>query len=535
MLNRFELLLNRNARRNDLLVLLLLALAGVALSFYVQHNPPGDFGNYYFSGKMAFSGQVWEKVYDVYAFNTWINEPQLFLDHTSVPPQSMLLFYPLQLFADPVTAKLVFNIFGTLLFAFACWRLLRAGLVKRSVFYIMLVPALVPFYYNILFGQTYLLLGALLVFTVLLYEKQRWIAAAGVLAVVIAFKITPVVLLLYFLWKKDFRFVGTVVLFSLLLLGLTIPFTGADTLAHYYNEILPRMLQGYVSDPYSESFHGFIVLLRKLFSFDAVLNPAPAAALSDVWIAVLNSVFTLGVLLCCLVQFRREAGTTGRAFFLLLLFTNLCSGYNSSYALILFLPFLPAAETWKAKAALLLLALVMVLPPRLFENQFALLAHYKLLLFLGVLLLQLPGRDKNFRFAGMNILLPVLFLLAGLMQVLQLRNPLPVTYYNATQLPEHFILDYNITPGKLNYTYWGYAGKNTGSIIIPEVPYSWDKHSNELQELPGHWQVRNCIRMNGQVIFLSDYKRGVGLYNIFCMPENVFDELLSTKKDSDLK
>ncbi len=533
MLNRFELFLNRNTRRNDLLFVLLLALTGIVLSFYVQHKPLGDFGNYYFSGKMAFTGQVWEKVYDVYAFNSWINEPQLFLDHTSVPPQSILLFYPLQLFADPYTAKLVFNIFGTLLFAFACWRLLRSGLIKRSVFFVMLIPALVPFYYNVLFGQTYLLLGALLVFTVLLYEKQRWLAAAGLLAMVIAFKITPVVLLVYLLWKKDFRFAGATVLFSVLLLGLTVPFTGADTLAHYYNEILPRMLQGYVSDPYSESFHGFIVLLRKLFSFDAVLNPAPAAALSDAWITLLNSVFTLVVLVCCLMQFRREAGQTGRAFFLLLLFTNLCSGYNSSYALLLFLPFLPAPVTWKDKAALVLLALAMVLPPRLFENQFALLAHYKLILFLGVLLLQLPGRDKTFRFAGINIVLPALFLLAGLMQVLQQRNPLPVTYYNAAQLPEHFVLDYNITPGKLNYTFWGYAGKNTGSIVIPEVPYTWDKRTNDLQELPGHWQVRNCIRMNGQVIFLSDYKRGVGLYNVFCMPENAFDALLNDNKDRD--
>jgi hypothetical protein len=219
----------------------------------------------------------------------------------------------------------------------------------------------------------------------------------------------------------------------------------------------------------------------------------------------------------------------------LLLFTNLCSGYNSSYALLLFLPFLPPADTWKSKAALLLLALALVLPPRLFENQFALLAHYKLMLFLGVLLLQWPLRDKNFRFAGMNSVLPALFLFTGLMQVLQQRNPLPVTYYNAAQLPEHFILDYNITPGKLNYTYWGYAGKNTGSISIPEKTYSWDKRTNDLQELPGHWQVRNCIRMNGQVLFLSDYKRGVGLYNVFCMPEQAFDELGNTKKDSDLK
>jgi hypothetical protein len=529
MLNRFALFVEKHSRRNDLLLVLLLALGGIVLSFYVQHKPLGDFGNYYFSGKMAFTGQVWEKVYDVFAFNTWINEPQLFLDHTSVPPQSILLFYPLQLFADPYTAKLAFNVFGSLLFAFACWYLLRSGLVKRSVFYVMLVPALVPFYYNILFGQTYLLLGALLIFAVILYEKKHWLAAAGLLAVVIAFKITPVVLLVYFLWKKDFRFAGATVLFSLLLLGLTVPFTGMNTITHYYNEILPRMLQGYVSDPYSESFHGFIVLLRKLFSFDAVLNPAPAAVLSDVWIAVLNTLFTLGVLLCSLMLFRREAGQTGRGIFLLLLFTNLCSGYNSSYALLLFLPFLPGSVTWKDKLALLLLALVLVLPPRLFENQFALLAHYKLILFLGVLLLLLPGRDKNFRFAGMNIVLPVLFLFAGLLQLLQTRQTLSVTYYNAAQLPEHFILDYNIMPGKMNYTYWGYAGKNTGSITIPDVPYSWDKRTNELQELPGHWQVRNCIRMNGQVIFLSDYKRGVGLYHVFCMPEAAFDELLNAQ------
>lgn len=529
MLNRFALFVEKHGRRNDLLLVLLLALGGIVLSFYVQHKPLGDFGNYYFSGKMAFTGQVWQKVYDVYAFNSWIDMPQLFLDHTSVPPQSILLFYPLQSFADPYTAKLAFNIFGTLLFAFACRQLLRSGLVKRSVFYVMLVPALVPFYYNILFGQTYLVLGALLIFTVLFYEKQRRLVAAALLAVVIAYKITPVVLLLYFIWKKDFRFTGVVLLFSVLLLGLTVPFTGTDTLTHYYSEILPRMLQGYVSDPYSESFHGFIVLLRKLFSFDAVLNPAPATVLSDGWITVMNSLFTAGVLVCCLARFRREAGHTGNAFFLLLLFTNLCSGYNSSYALLLFLPFLPAAETWKEKTALLLIALALVLPPRLFENQVAVLAHYKLILFLGVLVLLLPGRAEKFRFAGMNIILPVLFLLAGLLQILQQRSPLPVTYYNAAQLPEHFILDYNITPGKLNYTFWGYAGKNTGSIVIPDAPYNWDKRTNELRELPGHWQVRNCIRMNGQVIFLSDYKRGVGLYNVFCMPEAAFDELLNAQ------
>ncbi|TND04849.1 MAG: hypothetical protein FD123_3786 [Bacteroidetes bacterium] len=523
-------------RRLDTVLCLLFALAGLGFAIYAYHKPVSDFGNYFFSSREAFGDKVWSNVYDVFAFNVKYSGEGVFLNHTPVPPQSMLFYLPFRFAEDVYLSRFLFNLFGVLLFVFALHRLLRSPLLKsKTGLYLLAIPALIPFYYNIAFGQSYTYIAAALIGMLLLYEKGKWLPASLLLAVVISLKTTPLVLLLYFILKKDWRFVIGTVFICLLFLALTIPATGFETVYNYYAHIFPRISDGYVSDPYSTSFHGFIVILRKLFSPDALLNPQALSDAGSAWISIVSGLISLLTLWIAFSLVWKKWNEPAAGIFVLLLFLNLSSGYMSTYSLLLLFPFFPAVNSRKDWISVFLLALAFALPPRLFDGWPVLLAHYKFWLFLAVLFLQFRDGKAIFSIpvAGFYVLgFSGIFLLAKSMNT---KDIPAISYYAPEKIREHYVFRYRLDPAGLQYTYWDNKSaqqeKHADKPLLRQDEDTMLHRLNQAQEifLPGHWQAKQFTRVNDTVVFLSDYKRGAGLYNLFCMPVKEFEALVKNR------
>src|ERR1044072_2397755 len=179
---------------------LMIIMAGILFIVLSIGKPISDFGNYYYGAKLAVAGRnVQNEVYDVMQFNTNValaGESDFFLNHNTVPPQSMLLYYPVTWLGSAGTAKIIFNVLSLLLFVFTLGRFWKQfSFTNHYAVAALFVAALMPVYYNILFGQAFLVITALIMETILQAEKRPWLAGLF-LALAVSLKLSPAVFLL---------------------------------------------------------------------------------------------------------------------------------------------------------------------------------------------------------------------------------------------------------------------------------------------------------------------------------------------------
>ena len=135
------------------------------------------------------------------------------------------------------------------------------------------VTVLVPFAYNILFGQAYLLVLGLMMGGFISESKNKLLPASLYYSVAIVLKISPAILLVYLLVRKKYRLLLYTSLDSMVLFLSAIPFTGMSFLQEYIFSFIPRMVQNEINNPYAGNYQSVTVLMRTLFVPDQLLNP----------------------------------------------------------------------------------------------------------------------------------------------------------------------------------------------------------------------------------------------------------------------
>jgi hypothetical protein len=206
---------------------------------------------------------------------------------------STLFVYPLT-YLPPLTAKhcwIVFNL--ALLLGIA--GLLRAttGLPWRRV--ALLIALSFPMRVNFLYGQFYVLLLFVLTLACFLYLHQRSFAAGAAVGVAVALKVFPVLLLLYFLRKRDLKAFAGGVVAGLGSLIVSVAVFGWQAHRVYLFQVLPRTLRGESVDPYNLKAASFSSLLHRLFVYEPMLNPHPA--IPAAWLfAVLHPLVQMAVI-----------------------------------------------------------------------------------------------------------------------------------------------------------------------------------------------------------------------------------------------
>ncbi len=252
-----------------------------------------DFPNYYLAAQLAREGVDAAQAYDW----RWLARQK---DHHAIDralvglvpitPFSTLAVYPLTRF-DALTAKRVW-------IALQLALLLPIALALREITgqplrrIALVTVASVPLYRNLLYGQFYILLLALLVGACWAHQREKpWLAGALV-GIAAACKIFPLLFLLYFLRKRDWRAASAMVATLAACAGLSIASFGWEMHRTYLQQVLPWTLRGDILPPFHVGSGSVSTLLHCLFLYEPQWNPHPWHA-SPVAYAVLQGVIPM--------------------------------------------------------------------------------------------------------------------------------------------------------------------------------------------------------------------------------------------------
>ncbi len=163
------------------------------------------------------------------------------------PPTALLLFIPLQLL--PFTAAVWVWLSISITLTGATVYLLSRLLVQRwspQQWAIIAGGILLfaPLYTTLRSGQVNILLTFLFVLQLFLFRKKYYIWTGAILAIMTLIKLFPVILLFYYLIKKQFTVVGSAIISGVILLGVSIAVFGVQPHVTYLQKIPERALEG---------------------------------------------------------------------------------------------------------------------------------------------------------------------------------------------------------------------------------------------------------------------------------------------------
>lgn len=514
------------AKIKPLYVYSALLLAGVAFIALAMRKPISDFGNYYYGAKIISQpGGMPSQVYDVMAFNGKVQQlgvQHVFLNHCTVTPQSLLFYQSVVWIGNAYTAKTVFGFIGLLLFIFSLRRFLLRYQPESSWRSLLLIAVcLVPVYYNIVFGQTYLLIAALLMETVLHAEERPWLSGV-LLSVAVSLKVSPAFLLIWLLSEKRYKAVAwTIACWMLFFFGTALLHTGMlRVLLDFYTQDFPRIGNGFIHDPFSSSLQGFVVFLRKLLLSDAILNPHALIHGNERIVQLLNVFFFIAAACVLVGAWKRSTGPR-KKILLLLLLLNCTSGYTSTYALLLLVPFIDPGTTRRDWLRLMLYAIVICGPSRLFDGMGAFAEEYKLWLFIALFIIEAKPSFGFRKLEKPQLAVAALFLLLAVGKIAQRPEELPLEYYHPERVKQDYVLAASPVNSSLLYLAYEDGGFNRYAIPIEE---EWGTGNGVPERIHG---VRMVVigKNNEHILLLSDYHRGPGLYHVYTMPVRTYEAL----------
>jgi hypothetical protein len=501
-----------------------IVLCGIGWAYYYYTKPPGDYANYYFGSKFFLKNISTEAIYDPSLFNEMIfNEgiKNIFADYAPVPPFSLLFFIPFTFF-DIELSKILFNIISIVLFLLSFYRLAKLLELESKTILLSLLVILVPIRSNIVVGQTYLLLLSFLMEGYIFSIRRKQIASSFFFALPIALKIFPAILLLWLFFtdrKKEFWYT---IFFVLVFFLIMIPFTGYSFIWNYISYHMPRLSAGEINDPYSVTFQSFTVLMRKLFVYDAFLNPSALIDLPLVFI-FLNLLFCSLILIVSIQLFKKEKNNDLFTYGFTFLLGMIISGYGTNYSLVLLL-FLAMSliKESENKKSLIYFALMFCICsfPSYWFFQFPLFLQFgRLYLIIALFIFILLDKKYNFSIRYFIYAFPIMF--SGFILNFLIRKD--DSLYYLRKEPSLLISSFKPVKNGLLINYFSTEGKDSifyqCSDTIKKVNNLCIKDNqiffNEKQITFGRDLKKDvCLLNNGEALFLSDKDKGIGLYSL---------------------
>ena len=496
------------------------------LGFYLFRSisaPYSDFASYYFGGRELLSGR-WMNTYDMEKLNGLILHSgyrNVFVSYAPFPPFTSLVFAPFLLLSMG-TAKLLFDAVCSLLFLITLMR--TRVFLNIPPWWMAVLPVVfyTPIINNLFFGQSYLLLCCLLLEGYMAFKRGRVVLSSLWWGIAVLFKVFPGVLLIWLLLKKQFKAALGLCLACGSLLIVSLLINGWAVWKYYVSEILPKVNNGELNDSFTFMFQSAFMLLKRLFVYDTLLNPAPVIN-SPLAFGLLLAVYKALILTVCIWFTLRKKDRDFHSLAVWIAGSMLISPNGSSYSLVLLaiplLALLPRRQTPATAPLLPILVLfaACMIPVARLENapvwaQFPRL--YLLLLFFALLLHPLRQAWHTGWWAGLTVLFAGLFL-AG-----HHRDPDPSTYFFNKE--EHiFINDITVKNGVLMYSYWDETGAHIMSTGIPVTQYQLleirnKQIYNQGKQLTNSPDIKKKpLLINGAfILYLSDKNRGPGFYTL---------------------
>lgn len=276
------------------------------------HTLNTDFPNYYVTARLAREGVDVSRAYEW----IWIQREK---DHQDVDqrviglvpitPFSTLLVMPLSKLA-PLPAKHVWTVFNLLLLGGVIFMLARvSGLsVLRSA---ILVELSYPLQRNLLYGQYYIVLLAVLTAALWAAQRRRNGLAGTLVGFAAALKIFPILLVFYFLRKRDWQGLFACIFAVFISIVLSIAVLGVGIHRAYLQQVLPWTPRGECLPPFNLASSSISTVLHRLFVYEPQWNPHPA--LHAAWLfPVLHPALQALILIPAVIWIERETRTDER-------------------------------------------------------------------------------------------------------------------------------------------------------------------------------------------------------------------------------
>ncbi len=279
-----------------------------------------DFPSYLTAAKIvADRGQV-DRLYDIAWFQEQmriygIGTPRegKFSPH---PPPTALLLLPLA-HLEPLDALRVVT--GVSVLSLICSvlllsRILSWSFIDSAVFVLLSGFAVVN---ALRLGQPYIVVSLSCILGYYAYLKGWPLLAGMCFGLFVPFKYFPVVMLIYFACRKEWKIVlgGAVAILAVALLSISV--LGWKIHEIFLSSVLGNHLVANISmqDPFTATFQSFDTLFRRLFVFDATSNPRPLfprAGLEIIGVAITKTAI-LCAALATLVKLGRNNPATATA------------------------------------------------------------------------------------------------------------------------------------------------------------------------------------------------------------------------------
>ena len=235
-----------------------------------------DFPNYYLTARLAHEGDDTSRVYEW----IWLQREK---DHRSldipavgmipITPFSTLVLWPLTSL-PALAAKHVWMIANLVLLVPLCWLIDSVtGLSYRRV--VLVLALSFPLQRNLLYGQFYVFLLVLIVAACWCYLKKYYVLSGAIIAVAAACKIFPVLFVVLYLRRRNWRALTSFAVAGLGAAALSISMFGWNIHRTYLYQILPWALHGEAMPPYIPSAASISGLLHYLLLSEPQWNPHP--------------------------------------------------------------------------------------------------------------------------------------------------------------------------------------------------------------------------------------------------------------------
>jgi hypothetical protein len=263
-----------------ILLALLTAQIGLRTAPRAWQSLNSDFPNYYLTARLVREHFDTSRIYEW----VWLQRQK---DHREID-QSTVGMVPITSFSTLVLYPVASM---PALAAKHCWLIVNLGLLLATLWLlqsltglswrrVLFITALsFPLRVNFLLGQYYVLLLFLLTLACWLYLRQRRFMAGVAVGLAAGLKIFPIVYLVYFVRKKDWRAFAGGVAASLSSLAVSILVFGSALSRIYATQVLPATFRGEALAPYNLQAASLSSLLHRLFVYEPQLNPNPAANL----------------------------------------------------------------------------------------------------------------------------------------------------------------------------------------------------------------------------------------------------------------
>lgn len=494
---------------------------GLMLTAVAYKSHPGDFINYYYSSWFLNHGQFDKFIYEPYLFNLEIRKHYsgfFFGNFTPVPPITAWVFSPFAVLPMQV-AKVVFNVFSVILFSFSVFKLLKHLQLKSEWLLLLPLVFLLPLKSNIIQGQLYLILLALLVLGFLFTEQNRKTAAGFCFGAAIALKLFPAIVVLYLVRNKDFNVLIRTLFFVLVFVFVPYLVTRSDFTLDYYTQILPRLMAGEINDPWATAYQSVTVLLRQLFVYDPLLNTG-TTLFNPALFKGLNTLFALLFSMAFVAVIYRTA-ERWQQFALTLFLGVLISGYGSVYGLLLLIPLLVAFSQHRYGYVVIALLAAVCFAPWQPASSYLLFKFARLwvMLILAVWLILQYGKKL--------LALPALFaVVTGLVYGYQKSLFSNQRLFDDVLAAQNNLLlfKYGHKADSLELSYITPAGITKDVLVFPDTLVTDNRikmANNEIyfnqQQLTfnGGRKVKPLLNSaKGEVLYLGDAGRGVGFYTL---------------------